>query len=254
MSEAAIDKKIKCIIIDDEFPARILLKEFVEKVPTLELLGSFKSGLEALPTIQTGDVDLMFLDIQMPDITGVNFIKMLTKKPLVVFTTAYSEYAIESYQLDVLDYLLKPFSFDRFMQAVGKAMARMQPTSAPQPEIQPSGNTTATESADEYLYVKADHKIHRIKFSSILYIEGLREYVTIFCINNEKIITLESLRNLEETLPENKFIRIHKSYIVRFDLIKSLYGNQVAIEGVKDYIPVGKSYVDIVKKIFSSNK
>ncbi len=256
MSEIASDKKIRCIIVDDEFPARILLKEFVEKVPTLELLGSFKSGLEALPTIQTGDVDLMFLDIQMPDITGVNFIKMLTKKPLVVFTTAYSEYAIESYQLDVLDYLLKPFSFDRFMQAVGKAMARMQPVVAPQPETQPTqvAPIAAAEPSDDYLYVKADHKIHRIKFSSILYIEGLREYVTIFCINNEKIITLESLRNLEETLPESKFIRIHKSYIVRLDLIKSLYGNQVAVEGVKDYIPVGKSYVDIVKKIFSANK
>ncbi len=248
--------KIRCIIIDDEFPARILLKEFIEKVPTLELLGNFKSGLEALPTIQTGDVDLMFLDIQMPDITGVNFIKMLTKKPLVVFTTAYSEYAIESYQLDVLDYLLKPFSFDRFMQAVGKAMSRLTQPVATVAESAPmvSTNIASEEPTDEYLLVKADHKIHRIKYDSILYIEGLREYVTIFCVNNEKIITLESLRNLEETLPDNKFIRIHKSYIVRLDLIKSLYGNQIAVEGIKEYIPVGKSYVDIVKKIFSSNK
>lgn len=253
MSEVTTNK-IKCIIVDDEFPARILLKEFIEKVPTLELLGSFKSGLEALPTIQTGEVDLMFLDIQMPDITGVNFIKMLTKKPLVVFTTAYSEYAIESYQLDVLDYLLKPFSFDRFMQAIGKAMSRIaqQNTIPAEPNTTIAPNNTNNDNADEYLLVKADHKIHRIKFDSILYIEGLREYVTIFCINNEKIITLESLRNLEETLPEKKFIRIHKSYIVRLDLIKSLYGNQVAVEGVKDYIPVGKSYVDIVKKIFSA--
>ena len=253
MSEVTTNK-IKCIIVDDEFPARILLKEFIEKVPTLDLLGSFKSGLEALPTIQTGEVDLMFLDIQMPDITGVNFIKMLTKKPLVVFTTAYSEYAIESYQLDVLDYLLKPFSFDRFMQAIGKAMSRIaqQNTIPAEHNTTIAPNNTNNDNADEYLLVKADHKIHRIKFDSILYIEGLREYVTIFCINNEKIITLESLRNLEETLPEKKFIRIHKSYIVRLDLIKSLYGNQVAVEGVKDYIPVGKSYVDIVIKIFSA--
>lgn len=245
--------KIKCIIVDDEFPARILLKEFVEKVPTLELLGCYKSGIEAMPTIQEGEVDLMFLDIQMPDITGVNFVKMLTKKPFVVFTTAYSEYAIESYQLDVLDYLLKPFSFDRFMQAVGKAMSRMQQAQpvAPSVELHTAVAEPADEPADDFILVKADHKIHRIKFDSILYIEGLREYVTIYCKNDEKIITLESLKNLEDTLPQNMFLRIHKSFIVRLDLIKSLYGNQISIEGVKSYLPIGKSYVDIVKKIFT---
>ena len=241
--------KIKCIIIDDEFPARILLKEFIEKVPMLELLGSYKSGLEALSTIQTGEVDLMFLDIQMPDITGVNFLKMLTKKPYVVFTTAYSEYAIESYQLDVLDYLLKPFSFDRFMQAVGKAMSRMQSTPVVE---QPAASSVETPADDEYLFTKADHKIYRLKYDSITYIEGLREYVTIFCQNGEKIVTLESLKNLEDTLPQSKFIRIHKSYIVRRDLIKALYANQLAIEGVKSYLPIGKSYVDIVKAMFAN--
>lgn len=245
--------KIKCIIVDDEFPARILLKEFVEKVPNLELLGCYKSGIEAMPTIQDGEVDLMFLDIQMPDITGVNFVKMLTKKPLVVFTTAYSEYAIESYQLDVLDYLLKPFSFDRFMQAVGKAMSRIQqaqPVVAATLEAIASSDTS-NEPADDYILVKADHKIHRIKYDSILYIEGLREYITIYCKNDEKIVTLESLKNLEDTLPPSKFLRIHKSYIVRLDLIKSLYGNQIAVDGVKAYLPIGKSYVDIVKKFFT---
>ena len=247
---------IRCIIVDDEFPARVLLKEFVEKVPTLELVGSYKSGLEALPTIQTGNVDLMFLDIQMPDITGTNFLKMLTVKPLVIFTTAYSEYAIESYQLDVLDYLLKPFSFDRFMQSIGKAMQRLTtqvkevpapvPVAAPQPaaaepeELDPNANI---------MLVKADHKIHRVRYDSIIYIEGLREYITIFC-ENEKIITLESLRNLEETLPPNMFIRVHKSYIVRIDKIRALYGNQLKIDGVQQYIPVGKSYKDDVQSRF----
>jgi DNA-binding LytR/AlgR family response regulator len=244
--------KIKCIIVDDEFPARILLKEFIEKVPNLELVGNFKSGLEALPVIQNGGIDLMFLDIQMPDITGVNFLKMLTHKPLVVFTTAYSEYAIESYQLDVLDYLLKPFSFDRFMQAVGKAMLRLAP--APQPVTLKTEQTEDELSPmKDLMLVKADHKIHRIKYNSIIYIEGLREYVTIFCENGEKIITLESLRNLEATLPTNMFMRIHKSYIVRIDKIKALYGSQLKIEGVQTYIPIGKSYKDMVQKTLFEN-
>lgn len=244
--------KIKCIIVDDEFPARILLKEFIEKVPNLELVGNFKSGLEALPVIQNGGIDLMFLDIQMPDITGINFLKMLTHKPLVVFTTAYSEYAIESYQLDVLDYLLKPFSFDRFMQAVGKAMLRLAP--APQPVTLKTEQTEDELSPmKDLMLVKADHKIHRIKYNSIIYIEGLREYVTIFCENGEKIITLESLRNLEATLPTNMFMRIHKSYIVRIDKIKALYGSQLKIEGVQAYIPIGKSYKDMVQKTLFEN-
>jgi DNA-binding LytR/AlgR family response regulator len=247
-------EKIKCIIVDDEFPARILLKEFIEKVPNLELVGNFKSGLEALPVIQNGGIDLMFLDIQMPDITGVNFLKMLTHKPLVVFTTAYSEYAIESYQLDVLDYLLKPFSFDRFMQAVGKAMLRLAPQQTQQ-SFQVSSNPIEEEVSHmkDLMLVKDDHKIHRIKYNSIIYIEGLREYVTIFCENGEKVITLESLRNLEATLPTNMFMRIHKSYIVRIDKIKALYGSQLKIEGVQSYIPIGKSYKDIVQKALFEN-
>ncbi len=233
---------IKCIIIDDEFPARILLQEFIDKVPSLELTGSFKSALDALPVIQAGNTDLIFLDIQMPDITGIDFFKTLQIKPLVVFTTAYSEFAIESYQLDALDYLLKPFSFDRFMQAVNKVPARLQSNDQPS---QPSGTSRDTDK--DYILIKADHKIHRIKFSQIIYIEGLREYVTFFCINNEKIVTLESLRNLEMTLPSHMFMRIHKSYIIQTDKIKALYGNQIKLDGVQNYIPIGKSYKDQVQ-------
>ncbi len=258
-----IQNKIRCLIVDDEFPARILLKEFIEKVPNLELVESCKSGLEALPIIQEGRVDLMFLDIQMPDITGVNFLKMLPTRPLVVFTTAYSDYAIESYQLDVLDYLLKPFSFDRFMQCVGKAMQRMSDRkpqeTPPPPAAQPSASTDTradlpardVDVNEGVLIVKADHKIHRIKYANITYIEGLREYVTIHC-PGEKIITLESLRNLEETLPSTMFMRVHKSYIVRIDKIKALYGAQLKLDGVDPYIPIGKSYKDQVQnKLFN---
>lgn len=260
---------LRCIIVDDEFPARILLKEFIEKVPTLELVGSYKSGLEALPVVQAGGVDLMFLDIQMPDITGVNFLKMLSvQKPLVVFTTAYSEYAIESYQLDVLDYLLKPFSFDRFMQSVSKAMQRMSQREAMKSTVQGAAIEAKVEpsrsedDSDEekivvdndntshnagVMLIKADHKIIRVKYDEIIYIEGLREYITVYTKSGERYITLESLRNLEETLPSSEFMRIHKSYIVRIELIRALYGNQIKVEGVKDYLPIGKSYKDIVQ-------
>lgn len=254
--------KIRCLIVDDEFPARILLKEFIEKVPNLELVASCKSGLEALPIIQEGKVDLMFLDIQMPDITGLNFLKMLPVRPLVVFTTAYSDYAIESYQLDVLDYLLKPFSFDRFMQCVGKAMQRIgesrQRAAQPAPAQQAPSAQPQQEPApnDGVLIVKADHKIHRIKIDDILYIEGLREYVSIYTRGEggktEKVITLESLKNLEETLPQSLFMRVHKSYIVRIDKVKALYGAQLKIDGVEPYVPIGKSFKDAVQeKLFN---
>ncbi len=254
--------KIRCLIVDDEFPARILLKEFIEKVPNLELVASCKSGLEALPIIQGGGVDLMFLDIQMPDITGLNFLKMLPVRPLVVFTTAYSDYAIESYQLDVLDYLLKPFSFDRFMQCVGKAMQRvgeMRQRAATGSQVAQVAESQPVEVDvnQGVLIAKADHKIHRIRIDDILYIEGLREYVTIYTKSEdgkqpEKVITLESLRNLEETLPQNLFMRVHKSYIVRIDKVKALYGAQLKIDGVEPYVPIGKSYKDMVQeKLFN---
>lgn len=252
-----MDNKIRCVIIDDEYPARILLQEFIDKVPSLELTGSYKSALEALPDIQGGRVDLMFLDIQMPDISGINFMKTLINKPLVVFTTAYSEYAIESYQLDVLDYLLKPFSFDRFMQAVGKAIQRLTVKAAPVVTERivevPAPPAEPAEPANDILLVKADHKIHRIRFDSIIYVEGLREYVTIFCSGSEKIVTLESLKNLESTLPSALFMRVHKSYIVKIDRIRALYGNQLKLDGVQPYIPIGKSYKDLVQKSLFEN-
>lgn len=280
---------IRCIIVDDEFPARILLKEFIEKVPTLELVGSYKSGLEALPVVQSGGIDLMFLDIQMPDITGVNFLKMLSiQKPLVVFTTAYSEYAIESYQLDVLDYLLKPFSFDRFMQAVSKAMQRVaqrdaitsvhqvaEPVSVTDndEEGRSANNNTSKGKTpektdgeqdddtphrtvegsltDRVILVKGDHKIIRVRYEEVLFISSLRDYVEIHTTTGERYLALMSLRGLEESLPVTEFIRVHKSYIVRVDKIRSLFGNQISLDGVEEYIPIGKSYKDYIQtKLF----
>jgi DNA-binding LytR/AlgR family response regulator len=243
---------IRCIVVDDEYPARTLLQDYISKVPGLENFGVFKSPIEAMPLVQNGGVDLMFLDIQMPDLSGIEFIKILTNKPLVVFTTAYSEYAIEGYHLDVVDYLLKPFSFDRFLMSVNKASERLKKVQPNQPLA-----TAIAEVQDDdkgYIAIKADHKIHRVKYENILYIEGLREYVTFFC-RQEKIITLESLRNLEINLPSNRFMRVHKSYIINKNAVKSLYGNQLIMEGTNQIIPIGKSYRDEVQaQLFETGK
>ncbi len=234
--------KVRCIILDDEFPARELLKDYISKFAHLELVGSFKSPLEALPLLQENKVDLMFLDIQMPDITGIDFLKSLTKKPLVVFTTAYSEYAIEGYALDVLDYLVKPFPLERFMHTINKVGDRMNHRNET-----PAPATAAQVDVKDYMMVKADHKIYRLKFKDILFIEGLREYVTFYC-ENEKIVSLESLRKLEQELENHGFMRVHKSYIVNVEKISAFYGNQLKLDHVTKYIPIGKSYKEVVNK------
>ncbi|MCU4163450.1 LytR/AlgR family response regulator transcription factor [Carboxylicivirga caseinilyticus] len=238
--------KLNCIVIDDEFPARELLTDFIKKVPNLELLDRFDSPLKALAVLQSNKVDLMFIDIQMPEISGIDFLKTLRHKPMVVITSAYQEYALEGYSLDVMDYLLKPFSFDRFMQSVNKAFDRVadKETVVVQPEVV---TVQAAEPAKDYLLVKADYKIHRIKFNNIICIEGMREYVTYFC-DKEKYVALESLRSLEGLLPEKDFIRVHKSYIINIDKITTFYGNQIKLAGLDKYIPIGKSYKDIVQK------
>jgi DNA-binding LytR/AlgR family response regulator len=235
---------ISCAIIDDEYPARMLLKSYIAKFPHLKLIGIFKSPLEVLPLLQEGQIDLIFLDIQMPDISGVEFLRAFhLKKTMVVITSAYPEYALEGYQLDVIDYLLKPFAFGRFAQAVRRAGERIQLR---------EGNLTSIVKEEvvreqEYIIVKADHKTFRINTADILFIEGLREYVTFHCLN-QKLISLESLKKLEETLPKQSFLRVHKSYIVNKNQVKTLYGNQLQMHNTSLQIPIGSSYRDMVKK------
>ena len=244
--------KINCIIIDDEYPARILLKDYIHKFPTLELVGSYNSPVDAISAIQGNSVDLIFLDIQMPDISGIDFLKSLSNKPMVVFTTAYMEYAVEGYQLDVIDYLLKPFSFERFVKTINKVTEKYNSSLNKNILSQNSINTSDQATDKDYIIIKADHKVHRLKFEHIMYIEGLREYVTFFC-KKEKIITLESLRHLEGVLPGHRFIRVHKSYIVNTACIKSLYGNQLILDGTDKILPIGKSYKEIVQnKLFNN--
>jgi DNA-binding LytR/AlgR family response regulator len=227
-------------VVDDEQLARALLEEYIRKIPHLELVAQCKTALEAIEALQDGSVDLMFLDIQMPELTGIEFLKTLHNKPAVVFTTAYSEYALEGYQLDVIDYLVKPFDFERFIHAVNKAIDLIQ--------LKKGAIGASSSEKDDFLTVHADYKIYKLRFDEIEYIEGLKEYVSYFT-KEKRIIALESLKRLEEILPNDRFMRIHRSYIVPLNKIKSVEGNQVEIGNKK--IPIGRSYKEaVMQKVF----
>lgn len=236
---------IKCAIIDDEFLARQYLTDYVKKIPYLDLIGDFNSPLKVMDALQKGEIDLIFLDIQMPDITGLDFLRSLDRKPLVILTTAYKEYAIEGYELDAVDYLLKPFSFDRFLKAVNKAnnvFQQKQRGMAAKSEVHPE-----TNFHEDYIIIRADRKHYKINYEDLIYVEGQKAYVTFHSTTN-KITALASLKELEEKLPQQRFIRIHKSFIVSIKKIMSLEGNQIEIASQK--LPVGKSYRKQVTDVF----
>jgi len=224
---------IRCLIVDDEELARSLLEAFIARLPFLDLAGKCKTPVEALEALHDQPVDLIFLDIQMPELTGIEFLRTLNSKPLVIFTTAYAEYALDGYELDIVDYLLKPFSFERFVQAVEKARERLRFKNSPDPG---------------FLLVRAEHKVHRIPFSDILYIQSMREYVAYYT-SEGRILSLGSLKGLEETLPPGMFLRVHKSFIVARAKVTALDGNQVCIG--REKIPVGASYREkVMKELF----
>ena len=229
--------KLKVVIVDDEQLARQLLKDYVARIPGLELVGECKNALETLKMVQDNEVDLLLLDIQMPDLTGIDLLKVIKHKPSVIFTTAYQEFAIEGYELDVVDYLLKPIAFERFVQAVNKVNTLQNIRST---------NETLPDSS-KYITLKADHRIYKVLLDDISHIEGLREYVT-FHTRDKKIIVLESLKKLEEQLPPSQFKRVHKSFIVNTTRIDTLYGNQLELGELK--IPIGQSYKEEVLKLF----
>ena len=224
MSEA-----IKTIIVDDEHLARSLIKDYISKVPQLELVGSFKNALDAMAFVQSNEVDLMFLDIQMPNLTGIEFVQSINlSHTMVVFTTAYSEYALKGYELNAFDYLLKPITFPRFLQTINKVTAQFELlkqkgeiTTSIEVEETAKENTNYVHTQSDYISVKADYKLYRIKFDKLKYIEGQKEYVA-FHTRDKTILALTSLKKLEEELPSNTFLRIHKSYIVNVNEIEGL--------------------------------
>lgn len=237
---------LNCIIIDDEYLARNYLKDYVNKLPNMELLGDFNSPLKALGLIKSGEVDLIFLDIQMPDITGIEFLKTMDRVPHVVLTTAYEEYALQAYELNVVDYLLKPFSFERFLKAVNKVQ-EMEEKNRKVEQSEPGDVMQKPQLKEDHLIIRADRKLYKINYEDLVYIEGQKAYVT-FHTKKKNITALASLRDLEEQLPTSHFIRIHKSYIVSIHEMESLEGSMVEIGGTR--LSVGKSYRASVEKVF----
>ncbi len=230
---------MNCIVIDDELPALHLLADYVKKVPDLNLVGTAEDAFKAMELLNSRQVDLMFLDIQMPELTGINFIKSLTRRPYTVFTTAYAEYALEGYELNVVDYLLKPITFERFLKAVNK-VKEMHELAAKSPSDK-SGT-----ASKEYIFVKADYKLVKVSFDEINYIQGMSEYVRIFT-DTQQIITLQTLKSFGAQLPPDRFLRIHKSYIVPIKKIKAIIGNTVEVPGKN--IPIGRNYREKVFEI-----
>jgi two-component system, LytTR family, response regulator len=225
---------IECVIIEDEPLARKLLEDYISKISFLSLLQSFSDPLKGLQFLQDNPVDLLFLDVQMPDLTGMGLLKILTNRPFVILTTAYSDYALDGYELDITDYLLKPIVFERFVQAVERVKSRK--------EAQTPSMVRVVENNDpdsDIMYVKDGTKLVRININEILYIEGLKDYVSIYT-PGQKIVSLQRMKNLESQLPKNKFIRIHHSYIIATKWLQSIHKDFVEINKVS--IPIGETY------------
>lgn len=235
---------ISCVVVDDEQLALKLMADYVQKTPFFSLLEQTTDPLRAMQLIQQGKVDLLFLDIQMPELTGIQLLKIISHKCKVILTTAYPEYALDGYEFDVVDYLLKPVTFDRFLVAAHKAKERLtnhteaSTTTASAPVI-PTPVTSTSNAAPAFIFVKTEYKIQKIDLADILYFEGLRDYVAIHT-SSGKILTLQSIRSFQEQLPESNFIRVHKSYLIAIDKIKFIERNRVVIG--EQYIPIGETY------------
>lgn len=223
---------IKCIAIDDEPHALRQLSEYIEVVPFLSLEKAFESAIEACIFLKENTVDLVFVDISMPDLNGIDSAKSLSKQIKIIFITAHSEFAYEGFQIDAADYLLKPISFTDFLRSVNKVNERYFRQNSSLPEIHQSR---------DYLFIKSEYRIIRINFKDIKYIESKREYVKIYLEGNEPIKSLMSMKKMEETLPENIFMRVHRSFIVNLDKITIVERNRIVFDN-KVYIPISENY------------
>ena len=232
---------IKCLIVDDEPPAREIIRRYIEQIPMLELAGECGNAIQAFTFLQQQKVDLIFLDIRMPQLNGNDFLKALKNPPKVIFTTAYPEYALEGYELDVIDYLMKPIPFDRFLKAVNKAYQQTAPSS--------SVPAAAEEKrSDSFVYFRADRKMVKVMLQDIVYIESMKDYVKVFTTNGT-IITKQSISSVEAMLPEKEFIRTHRSFIVSARHIKSFTSELIEIHNTE--VPIGKLFRNEVLKTLS---
>ncbi len=233
---------IKCIAIDDEPLALSIIENFCSKIPSVELVASLSNGIEAIEMLNTQDIDLIFIDINMPHLSGIEVVRMLKKPPLIIFTTAYQNYALTGFELSALDYILKPFSFDRFFTAVNKAQKQLS-------LINDTANKEPTKQAD-YIMVKSDYSMVKVAFADVVYIEGLKDYVKIHC-TDKAIVTKSTMKNIEERLPSN-FMRIHKSFVLNLDHIEKIEGNHLVIG--RNRIPIGNQYKESFFNIIDKNR
>ena len=234
---------IKCIIVDDEPLAIEIVESYVNRIDHLQLQGTFRNAVQAFAYLQEHSVDLIFLDIQMPKLSGIDFLKTLKNPPKVIFTTAFRDYAIDGFELEVIDYLLKPIPFERFLKAVAKVM-HQQATATPSPQKKPDVST------DDYVYFKVDKKMIKTKMAAVLYIESIKDYVKVRT-DEKEIITQQKISYLEESLPREQFLRIHRSFIVNIDKIDAYSATDVEIG--KHSIPIGRNYKNDVMKVLAKN-
>jgi two-component system, LytTR family, response regulator len=229
---------IKCIIIEDEELAQDVIRSHIQQTDQLELVGVYRNAPEALEGLQTREVDIMFLDIRLPGMSGLNFLSSLPDPPLVVLTTAYSEYALESYEFNVIDYLMKPVSFERFSKAINKILnGRLFSLNAKERD----------KPAGDHIFIRSNSKFFKVNFSEIIYIESMRDYQKIHAAEYT-LVTHQTMNDLEKQLPAGQFIRVHKSYIVAIPHIKAIYGNSVEL-GKAVTIPIGISYKEMVMSL-----
>jgi DNA-binding LytR/AlgR family response regulator len=234
---------ITVIAIDDEPLALQLVSGYIEKTPGLKLAGKFDNPLDASEFLANNQVDLIFVDIQMPDLSGIEFTRLIEKGPKVIFTTAFEKYALEGYKLEVVDYLLKPFSYEEFLASVQKAMKLIR---LEQNSLQ------KVEANDEFLFLKSDYKIKRINFNDILYIEGLKDYVKVYVQNIPKpVLSISTLKLIESKLPESRFMRVHRSFIVNLGKIDTIERSRIVFG--KTYIPVSDQYKEKFQEFLDRN-
>lgn len=239
-------KYYSCIIVDDETLAQDLIENHLKKIPSVKVAAKCHTAMEALAVLNQETVDIMFLDIEMPDLTGIEFLKALEKPPCTIFTTAYSEYALTGYELNVVDYVLKPVQFDRFFKAVSKALTLLK-----EKETTPK-NSNDEENKNGYLFVKSDYKAVKILHHDILYVESMQKYVRFHLKDKKPVVTLMSMSSLVDHLPARQFFRCQKSFIINLDEIESIEGNQLVLFSGKK-VPVSKNFKPELLRLVDRN-
>lgn len=226
-----METRIKCLVVEDEPIARDLLETYISKIPTLQLVQVCENAFDALDALQQGSIDLLFSDINMPNINGVELIRSLQRAPLVIFVSASPDYAVQGFELDVVDYLMKPFAFDRFLKAVNKATAILQQSKSAPP---------ATAAPPVHMFIKDGQKLCKLMFDEIFYVEGMKDYIKIVSVQ-KNYVTYQRMKHMEDHLPPQQFIRVHKSYIVRLNAIRNIIGNTAELTNGHSII-IAKQY------------